>query len=311
MKSDRREGFPIKYGAEVNKAISAGIPVVALETTILSHGLPYPFNLETCKAVELAVAEVGAVPATIGIVDGKIRVGLTQDEIEYFAVPGNARKLSRADLPSAIATKCTGSTTVAATMICAKLAGIDVFATGGIGGVHHDARNSFDVSADLHEFVHSPVVVVASGAKAILDIPKTLEVLETLGVPVFAYRQDDFPAFWSRSSEYLAPARIDDPQGIAETFLSMRGLGLSGGMLVANPIPEDSEIPNHVVRPWIDNALRLAEACGIKGKDVTPFLLSDVSESSQSRSLAANAALVRSNARLAGEIAIALTDLKN
>ncbi|MFN0114745.1 MAG: pseudouridine-5'-phosphate glycosidase [Paracoccaceae bacterium] len=291
---------------EVAAALAAGRPVVALESTIVTHGMPYPQNLETALAVEAEVRALGAIPATIAVAEGAIRVGLPGPDLERLARTPGAQKLSRADLAHCLASGGTGATTVAATMICAHLAGIAVFATGGIGGVHRGAEASFDISADLQELARTPVTVVASGAKAILDLPKTLEVLETLGVPVIAFGQDDFPGFWSRSSGLHAPLRADTPGEIARTHRLRAALGLEGGQLVANPVPPDAEISFADISPAIGIALAEAAAQGIVAKAVTPFLLSRILALTEGRSLRANVALVRSNARLAARIAIEL-----
>jgi pseudouridine-5'-phosphate glycosidase len=301
--------LPIVLSPEVAAARQSGAPLVALESTIITHGMPWPGNLETALAVEDTVRAAGAVPATIAVSGGAIRVGLTRAEIEALAQAQDVLKLSRADLAQALARGATGSTTVAATMICAHLAGIAVFATGGIGGVHRGAETSFDISADLHELARTPVTVVAAGAKAILDIPKTLEVLETLGVPVIAYGQDAFPAFWSRDSGLPAPLRADTPAQIAATHRLRAALGLAGGQLVANPIPEADEIPRAAIMPAVEAALAEAARQAIAAKAVTPFLLSRVLEATAGRSLTANVALVRNNAWLAAEIAAALTQI--
>ena len=293
---------------EVSAALADGRPVVALESTIITHGMPYPQNLETAQTVEAAVRDAGAVPATIAVLKGALHVGLTASELEGLAQAQNVLKLSRADLAVAMATGATGATTVAATMIAAHRAGIRVFATGGIGGVHRGAETSFDISADLRELAETPVTVVAAGAKAILDIPKTLEVLETLGVPVIAYGQDGFPAFWSRESGLAAPLRMDSASAIAAAHLMRERLGLPGGQLVANPIPVAAEIPAHALAPLIAEAQAEAEARAITGKAVTPFLLSRLYDLTQGRSLTANIALVLNNARLAAAIARAFLD---
>ncbi|HET9070124.1 MAG TPA: pseudouridine-5'-phosphate glycosidase, partial [Amaricoccus sp.] len=246
---------PLAFSAEVAEAIAARRPLVALESTIITHGMPFPQNVETARAVEAEVRAEGATPATIAVSAGRIRVGLTPDELDALAAAKDVRKLSRADLAVALAEGWTGATTVAATMICARLAGIEVFATGGIGGVHRGAESSFDISADLEELAQTPVTVVASGAKAILDLPKTLEVLETRGVPVIAYGQDPLPAFWSRDSGLPAPLRLDDPAAIARAHRMRARLGLPGGQLVANPIPREAEIPASAMAPHIAAAL--------------------------------------------------------
>ncbi len=297
---------PLKFSAEVVAAKNAGQPIVALESTIITHGMPYPQNVETAQLVEADIRAGGAVPATIAIMDHAIHIGLEKSELETLAQASAVAKLSRADLAFALASGQTGATTVAATMICAHLAGIQVFATGGIGGVHRGASNSFDISADLEELAQTPVTVVAAGAKAILDLPKTLEVLETRGVPVIAFGQDTLPAFWSRNSGLPAPLRADTAAEIAAAH-KMRGqLGLPGGQLIANPIPVDAEIPAEILAPHITQALEEAEAQSISAKNVTPFLLSRIFELTNGASLTANIALVRNNAKLAAAIAVAL-----
>lgn len=298
--------LPLAFSTEVQDALAAGRPVVALESTIITHGMPFPGNLETARAVEQTVRQSGATPATIAVIGGQIRIGLEPAELDALARETGARKLSRADLAACLVTGETGATTVAATMICAALAGIKVFATGGIGGVHKGAEASFDISADLEELAQTPVTVVAAGAKAILDLPKTLEVLETRGVPVIAVGQDAFPAFWSRDSGLKAPLRMDDPAQIASAHLMRARIGLPGGQLVANPIPEADEIASATLAPVIAQAITEAEAQGISAKAVTPFLLGRIYELTEGRSLTANIALVLNNARLAAQIARAL-----
>jgi pseudouridine-5'-phosphate glycosidase len=295
--------LPLAFTPEVRAALDAGKPVVALESTIITHGMPFPQNVQAARAVEAEVRKGGAVPATIAVMGGQILIGLTDAQLDDLGKTPDAMKLSRADLPACVALGRVGATTVAATMICAAMAGIHVFATGGIGGVHRGAETSFDISADLVELGLSPVTVVAAGAKAILDLPKTLEVLETQGVPVIAYGQDDFPAFWSRSSGLNAPLRMDDPAQIAAAQLMRARLGLKGGQLVANPIPEADEIPRDEIMPVVEQALSEAEAQGIAAKQVTPFLLDRIFELTSGRSLASNIALVLNNARLAAAIA--------
>lgn len=297
----------ISFSPEVADAKSKNLPIVALESTIITHGMPYPQNVETARKVEAAIREAGAIPATIAVLDGRIHAGLTDEQLEALGQAQNVAKLSRADLAACVATGGTGATTVAATMICAHLAGIGVFATGGIGGVHRGAESTFDISADLKELAETPVTVVAAGAKAILDLPKTLEVLETYGVPVIAYGQDDFPAFWSRSSGMKAPLRMDTPEQIALAQKTRTAMGLPGGQLVANPIPVDAEIPAETLAPIISAALSEADAKGITGKAVTPFLLQRIFELTEGKSLAANIELVLNNARLAAGIARAMT----
>jgi pseudouridine-5'-phosphate glycosidase len=292
----------------VAAARANGTPLVALETTIVTHGMPYPANVETALAVEAIVRAGGCEPATIAVLDGRIRIGLTPDEIEELAKMRNVRKLSRADLPHALITGTPGATTVAATMICAALAGIAVFATGGIGGVHRGAEESFDISADLEELARSPVTVVCAGAKALLDLPKTLEALETRGVPVVAYGTDAFPAFWSRESGLRAPLRLDTAGEIAALMHMQRALGYGGGMLVANPVPLADEIPQSEIAAHIEAAVAAAVELGITGKAVTPFLLDRLFTLTAGRSLTTNVALVKNNARLAAAIATAASE---
>ncbi|RMD93316.1 MAG: pseudouridine-5'-phosphate glycosidase, partial [Alphaproteobacteria bacterium] len=278
---------------------------VALESTIITHGMPWPQNLETARAVEAAVRAAGAVPATIAVIEGEIRVGLAAAELEALARQGarGLRKLSRADLAATLAEGGSGATTVAATMIAARLAGIEVFATGGIGGVHRGGETSLDISADLHELAQTPVTVVSAGPKAILDIERTLEVLETLGVPVIAVGQDRLPAFWSRDSGLDAPLRMDDAATIARAHLMRRALGLPGGQLVANPVPAEAAIPRAEIEAAIAGALSDAEAQGVRGKALTPFLLDRIFHLTGGRSLASNISLVLANAGLAARVA--------
>ncbi len=298
--------LPLRLSAEVAAASSSGAPIVALESTIITHGMPYPQNLATARAVEAEVRAAGAVPATIAVIAGEIRVGMEPEALDGLAQATGVAKLSRADLAACLAEGGTGATTVAATMICAARAGIAVFATGGIGGVHRGAEQSFDISADLQELAQTPVTVVAAGAKAILDIPKTLEVLETLGVPVIAVGQSGFPAFWSRESGLAAPLRMDAPEAIARAHKMRAALGLPGGQLVANPIPQADEIAAETLAPLIAQAQRDADAQGISGKAVTPYLLQRLFELTKGRTLTANIALVLNNARLAARIAQAM-----
>lgn len=301
--------LPLTFTPEVSNALYEGRPVVALESTIITHGMPWPQNVETARAVEAAVREAGAVPATIAIMNGQIHVGLDDATLEALGQAKDVMKVSRADLAACLSLGRTGATTVAATMICAHLAGIKVFATGGIGGVHRGAELSFDISADLPELAATPVTVIAAGAKAILDLPKTLEDLETRGVPVIAFGQDAFPAFWSRDSGLKAPLRMDSAAQIAAAH-RMRGiLGLPGGQLVANPIPVAHEIPREEITPAIETALAEAEAQGIAAKEVTPFLLDRIFALTEGRSLVANTELVLNNARLGAEIAAELARL--
>jgi pseudouridine-5'-phosphate glycosidase len=290
---------------EIAPEVAAAQAVVALESTIVAHGMPWPRNLETARRVEAAVRAAGAVPATIAVLEGRLRIGLDDAGLERLARGGEkVAKLSRADLPWALAEGRDGATTVAATMLAAERAGIRVFATGGIGGVHRGVAESWDVSADLEELARTPVIVVSAGAKAILDLPKTLEVLETKGVPVVGYGTDELPAFWSRSSGLRVPLRLDDAAAVARLYAAQRALGLSAGILVANPIPREHEIPRAEIEPAI--AAALAAAQGAEGKRVTPALLDAVLAATGGKSLEANIALVLNNARLAAEIALAL-----
>ncbi|MEL6792994.1 MAG: pseudouridine-5'-phosphate glycosidase [Pseudomonadota bacterium] len=297
---------PFTPSPEVADALAASAPVVALESTIITHGLPAPRNIEVAREAEATIRGLGATPATIAVIDGTLHVGLTDEELTRLAAAENVWKLSRADLAVAMATGATGATTVAATMIAARLAGVEVFATGGIGGVHRGAETDFDISADLTELAETPVTVVCAGAKAILDLPKTLEALETRGVPVIGYRTDDLPAFWSRSSGLAAPLRLDDPTAIAAAHAARRALGVPGGQLVANPIPTEVEIPRAEIAPLIDAALAAASAAGVSGKAVTPYLLAEILRRTSGRSLEANIGLYLSNCRLAAEIAAAV-----
>lgn len=298
--------IPLTYSAEVAAALANGRAIVALESTIITHGMPFPQNVQTARLVEQDVRDAGAVPATIAVIGGRLHIGLEAAELDALGQAQHVAKLSRADLAACIATGGTGATTVAATMIAAHLAGIHVFATGGIGGVHRGAETSFDISADLQELALTPVTVVAAGAKAILDLPKTFEVLETLGVPVIVYGQDSIPAFWSATSDMAAPLRMDDAAQIAASHKMRAAMGLAGGQLVTNPIPAGDEIPAATLAPIIAQALAQADAQKISAKAVTPFLLDQIFALTDGRSLSANIALVRNNARLAAEIAQAL-----
>jgi pseudouridine-5'-phosphate glycosidase len=300
--------LPIAYSKEVAAAKHRGAPIVALESTIITHGMPYPGNIEMARSVEAIIREEGAVPATIAVIHGTLHIGLEPAELEALAQTTGAMKVSRADLAFAIAERRTGATTVAATMIAAARAGIRVFATGGIGGVHRGAEQSFDISADLEELARTPVIVVCAGAKAILDIPKTLEVLETRGVPVVTFGSTEFPAFWSRASGLKSPLSLNSPAAIANFQTTREQLGIDGGMLIANPVPEADEIPREEMEIYIERALDSAERDEITGKAVTPYLLSTIFDITEGRSLKTNIALVENNARLAAEIAVALAD---
>jgi len=298
--------IPLQFSPEVAEARALGRPLVALESTIITHGMPYPQNVQTARRVEAEIRAAGAVPATIAVMAGQIHIGLTDPQLTDLGQAKDVMKLSRADLAVCLALGRTGATTVAATMICAHLAGIKVFATGGIGGVHRGAESSFDISADLIELAQTPVTVVCAGAKAILDLPKTLEVLETQGVPVIAFGQNALPAFWSRDSGLQAPLRMDDPGLIARAALMRASLGLKGGQLVVNPIPIAAEIARPDITPHIEQALAEAATQGIAAKAVTPFLLQRLYELTEGRSLTANIALVLNNARLGAAIAVAM-----
>ncbi len=290
--------------AEVQDAVESGRPVVALESTIISHGMPYPQNVITARQVEQVVRDAGAVPATIAVLHGRMTVGLTGDDLELLGTDDSVHKISIRDLPLTIAMRQHGSTTVATTMRIAALAGIHVFATGGIGGVHRGAETSFDISADLPELARTDVAVISAGVKSILNIALTLEHLETLGVPVIAYQTREFPAFFSRSSGSRAPLTLYSADDIARVLRVKWAMGLTGGVLIANPIPQDAEIPASEIDPIIRQALLDMETLDISGKDATPYLLARIVEITGGRSLTANIALVLNNARLAAEIAV-------
>jgi pseudouridylate synthase len=293
---------------EVAAALGDGRAVVALESTIVAHGMPYPRNLETALALEADLRAKGVVPATIAIIDGRLRVGLDARALELLATGRNIAKASRRDLAALVATRAHGATTVAATMAIAALAGIAIFATGGIGGVHRGAESTMDVSADLYELARTPVAVVCAGAKSILDIPKTLELLESLGVPVLGYRTEDFPAFYARTSGRKTDRRCDTAQDAAKLIAAQRRLGL-GGLLVANPIPPEYALDADAIEREIAAAVEAAAASGIAGAALTPFLLGRLNEATGGTSLAANIALVRNNVAVAGEIALAYAAL--
>ena len=294
----------IEYSSDVEQAIKNNEPIVALESTIITHGMPWPENLKTAKSVESIIRKYGATPATIAIVNGVIKVGLEDESLSELSKNKAVRKLSRADLAHCLVRKETGATTVAATMIIAKLAGIKIFATGGIGGVHKYAEKTFDISADLQELSQTSVSVVCAGPKAILDIPKTLEVLETLGVPVITFGQTSLPAFWSSDSPFASPLSLDDPSSIAKSHEIRKRLGLSGGQLIANPIPKADQIPFETIEPMVIEAVKLANEKNIIAKDLTPFILSKINQLSKGESLLANIALIKNNAKLASKIAL-------
>ena len=293
----------LSVSPEVRDALAAGRPVVALETTIVTHGMPYPENVATALSVEREVREGGATPATIAILGGVIRVGITPEELEWLGSSRDILKLSRNDLAYAVSNRRHGATTVAATMICAQMAGIRIFATGGIGGVHRGAEQTFDVSADLEELARTSVAVVCAGAKALLDLPKTLEYLETRGVAVLGYRTGEFPAFWSRTSGLPLQLRMESAAEIARFLKTKWDLGLEGGVVVGNPADAAEEIPAAEMAGHIRNAVDEAARLGIAGKAVTPFLLARLNEMTGGRALRANIALVRSNARVAASVA--------
>lgn len=296
----------LRLSHEVEAALAAGKPVVAFESTIISHGMPYPRNVETALAAEEIARVAGVTPATVAVLDGRIAVGLDRGEVERLATEKGLLKISRRDLSTAVGLGKSGATTVSATMIAARMAGIAVFATGGIGGVHRGAAGTFDISADLSELATTRVCVVSAGAKAILDLPKTLEVLETLGVPVIGYRTSEFPAFYTRSSGLPLSLRAETPGEVAAILRAHEALGLPQGVLVANPIPAEWEIPRDVMERHLAAALADLEARGVTGKEVTPFLLARIVELSGGRSLDTNVRLFHQNVRLACEVAAAL-----
>lgn len=294
---------------EIEEALKKGLPVVALESTIISHGMPYPENVKTAREVERIVRENGAIPATIAILNGKMTVGLNEEELELLGSSNDVVKASRRDLPFIIAKKMNGATTVAATMIIANLAGIRVFATGGIGGVHRNAQETFDISADLQELANTNVAVVCAGAKSILDIGLTLEYLETYGVPVVGYGTDEFPAFYTRKSGFKVDYRVDSEVELAQVLKAKWDMNLKGGVVIGNPIPHQYEMDYDIINKAISDALEEAENKGIKGKDTTPFLLAKVKEITEGKSLDSNIQLVYNNAKLAAKLASELSKL--
>jgi pseudouridylate synthase len=300
----------VKCSDPVAAALKQGKAVVALESTIIAHGMPFPQNLAMARDVERVITEHGAVPATIAIIDGELRAGLDDAALEHFARTGpSIMKVSTRDMPHVVSRNMTGATTVASTMRIAAMAGISVFATGGMGGAHRGAERNFDISADLMEFARSDVALVTAGAKAILDLALTLEILETQGVAVIGYQTDEFPAFYSRQSGHKLTQRADNPEQIASLLLSKRKIGINNGIVVANPIPVVDEIPSATISPHIERAIAEAAANGIIGKDVTPYLLKRIAEITEGKSLKANIALVMNNAKLAAQIAVALARL--
>lgn len=294
----------VEISQEVKEALAEGRPVVALESTIISHGMPYPANVETARAVEQLVRDHGAVPATTAILNGKLKAGLSDEEIEYLGQATDIIKASRRDIPYIVAQGKNGATTVGATMIVAELTGIKVFATGGIGGVHRGAETSMDISADLEELGKTNVVVVCAGPKAILDLGLTLEYLETKGVPVLGYKTDKMPAFWTNTSEFKVDYQVDSAKEIGDTALTKWDLGMDGGVLVTNPIPEEYSMDPELINGAIEKAMKDAEVQGIHGKEATPFLLSAIKEITKGQSLEANIQLVYNNARLAADVAV-------
>lgn len=301
----------LSISPQVQQALQQGQPVVALESTIISHGMPYPQNVQTAMRVEQTIRDNGAVPATIAIIGGRLKAGCTAEEIEYLSRQGQAvTKASRRDLPVLVARGLDGATTVTTTMIIAAMAGIKVFATGGIGGVHRGAETTMDISADLEELAQTPVMVICAGAKSILDLGLTLEYLETKGVPVIGYGTDELPAFYTRTSGHKVDYRIDTPEELAQAFIAKMAMGLKGGMLVTNPIPEQYSMPHDVIDRAIDQAIAEATEQGIKGKQTTPFLLARVKELTGGDSLDANIQLVLNNARLAALTARAIATLQ-
>ncbi|WP_330389600.1 pseudouridine-5'-phosphate glycosidase [Geosporobacter ferrireducens] len=299
----------LEIKSEIKKALADKKPVVALESTIISHGMPYPQNIETAKKVEALIRENGAVPATIGILQGKMKVGLTEEELNYMGKGEDILKVSRRDLPFVLAKELNGATTVASTMIIAALAGIKVFVTGGIGGVHRGAQETFDISADLMELAHTDVAVVCAGAKSILDIGLTLEYLETHGVPVVGFQTADFPAFFTRKSGYPVDYRVDTVEEVAAAMKAKWNLNLHGGMIIGNPIPLEHEMNRQLIDQAIADALKEANEQGIKGKQITPFLLSKIKGITEGKSLQSNIELVYNNARVGAQIAAAYARL--
>jgi pseudouridine-5'-phosphate glycosidase len=297
------------FAPEVAQARAAGKPIVALESTIISHGMPYPQNVQMAREVEQIIRDSGAVPATIAIIDGKVCIGLSEQQLELLGNSPDAMKVSRRDLPYVLATKRLGATTVAATMICAQMAGIKVFVTGGIGGVHRGAETSFDISADLQELAQTDVAVVCAGVKSILDIGKTLEYLETQGVPVMSVGQPGFPAFFTRESGFKADFQFDTAVEQATFILTKWQLGLRGGVVVANPVPADAAMDKAEIDAITEQALREADQQGVAGKAITPFLLARIKSLTHGRSLATNIALVKNNARVGAELAVAIHDV--
>lgn len=305
----------ISVRSDIAAALAAGAPVVALESTVIAHGLPHPHNLDTALQMEAAVRESGAVPATIALLDGQLVVGLTKDQISFIAEAKDVAKASSSDLSALVASRRPGATTVAGTVFIAARAGIDIVATGGIGGAHRGSENTFDISADLTELARTPVAVVCSGAKVILDLPRTVEILETLGVPVVGYSTNEFPAFYSRESGLALQHRVDTPDEAARVMYVQRDLrgpreGMNSGILIVNPPPSEKALPRDEIEFFISNAVAAAETAGIRGKAVTPFLLQELAHHSSGRTLQTNIALLIANARLAATIAVAYSARK-
>ena len=297
----------LEFSTEVEEAKKNNSPIVALESTIISHGMPYPQNIEMAKKVEQIIRDNGATPATIAIMDGKIKIGLNENDLETLANSPNVAKVSRRDLAEIVATKKIGATTVASTMICSELAGIPFFVTGGIGGVHKGVETSMDISADLEELAHTNVTVICAGAKSILDLPKTLEYLETKGVPVIGYQTTELPAFFTRESGLKLNSSVEEPTEIAEIFKTKMELNLHGGMVIANPVPKEHELSKDYIDTIIEEAVKDSIANGISGKDSTPFLLKTIVEKTDGKSLETNIKLVENNAVLGAKIAVAFS----
>lgn len=293
----------LEFGPEVHAALIKEKPIIALETSIISQGLPYPHNHETALLVEETIRQQDCTPATIGIVKGKIKVGLTPEELNFFSTERDVKKINNRDIPVALTRGWNGATTVSGTLACAKLASLQVLATGGIGGIHREFSETHDISADLHQIRNTKAITVCSGAKAILDIPKTLEMIETLGIITGTYQNEEFPAFWSRNSGCQSPLRFNTVEEISAIFKTSRQLFSKQGFLVANPIPEEFEIPRNIIEPLIKDSLAKAQVQNIKGKELTPYLLNSLNELSSGQSLLSNIELIKNNANLAAQIA--------
>ena len=301
--------FKFQLSAEVEKAKKLNKPIVALETTIISHGMPYPDNLSTALDAEKIIREEGATPATIGLVDGKIKIGMSKKEIELFSKSSDVTKVSRRDIPIVMSNNSNGATTVAGTILLAKLAGINVMATGGIGGVHRDAENTFDISADLQELSNTDITVVCAGPKSILDIGLTLEYLETMGVPVIGYNTNSLPTFYCHESKFEVDFNYTKPSDIAKVMSNQKNLSLKGGMLVCNPIPKEFSIDSTIIENSINSSMETAKKNNVKGKDLTPFLLQNITSLTKGETLKSNIKLMLNNARLAAKIAISFYEL--